>query len=223
MNYLILLVEAFVVFILMLLFYRISKKDGMFLYIGFLSSLLVVFTFKFVNIFSFEVGLGIPIIMGIFLCSNVIIQRYGIDEIKDIIKSFVIPFVITFVIFSLVSIVSSSEYNLATNVFYDGLFGYSLNNLRLVVGTGLAVSFALWYNAYVYYYIKKSKNKYLFSNIGSMFITQFFESFIFTVISYVGLYGFDMLFGMIIIGYLIKIVIGLVSLIPFIIVLKMKS
>ena len=66
-------------------------------------------------------------------------------------------------IFSLVSLMINSEYNIVTNNYYDGLFGYNLDNLRLIVGGLLSISFTLWYNAYIYYYIKKNPviKKYL--------------------------------------------------------------
>lgn len=223
MNYIYLLIEAIIIFFLMLLFYKFGKKDGLFLYISFMASVLSIVMFKSIDIVSFEMDLGIPFIMGMFVCSNVIIQRYGIDEIKGIIKSFVIPYIITVVLLSLISLINYSEYNIATNISYDILFGYNLDNLRLIVGGMLSIGFTLWYNAYIYYYIRKTKNKYLSSNIGSMLIIQFAESIIFVIISYIGVFGFDMLFGMIVIRYLLKIVMGLISLVPFLMILKMKS
>ena len=222
MNYIYILIEVILVFLLMILFYKVGKKDGLFTYIGFLSSLLSVIMFKSIDILSFEVDLGIPILMVIFVCSNVIIQRYGIDEIKRIIKSFVIPYLLTIVILSFTSLIGVSEYNLTSNIAFDNLFGYNLDNLRLVVSGLLAVGFMLWYNSYVYYYIRKSKNKYLFSNIGSMLIIQFIESIIFVFIAYIGLFDFSVLFGMIVIRYLFKVVIGFISLLPVSIILKMK-
>lgn len=80
----------------------------------------------------------------------------------------------------------------------------------------------LWYNAYIYYYIRKNKNKYLFSNIGSMLIIQFIESIIFVLIAYIGTFDINMLFGMVVIRYLLKVIIGFISLIPVSIILKFK-
>lgn len=223
MNYIYLLIETIIVFLLMILFYRFGKKDGLFVYIGFMASLLSIIMFKSIDVFSFEMDLGIPFIMGIFVCSNVIVQRYGIDEIKKIISSFALSYVIMVVVLTLTSLIYPSEYNTITNNSYNSLFGYNLDNLRLLVSGLLSIGFTLWYNVYIYYYIRKNKNKYLFSNIGSMLVIQFAESIIFIIISYVGVFGFDMLFGMIVIRYLFKIIIGFISLIPFMVTLKMKS
>lgn len=206
----------------MILFYRFGKKNGLFMYIVFLGALLSIVMFKSIDVLSFEVDLGIPIIMGIFICSNIIVQKYGIDEIKDIIKSFVIPYVCTAVILSLTSLIMASDYNINTSDAFDSLFGYNLDNLRLFVSGLLSIGFMLWYNAYVYYYIRKNKNKFVFSNIGSLLMVQFIESIIFVFISYIGVFDFTMLFGMIVIRYLLKVVIGFISLLPIDIILKMK-
>lgn len=223
MNYIYLLIEIVLIFLLMLLFYKFGKKEGLFLYISLMAILLSTIMFKTIDIVSFEVDLGIPFIMGIFICSNVIIQRYGIDEVKDIIKSFIVPYVITVVILCLVSLTMSSEYNVVTSNAYNELFGYSIDNIRVIVGYLLSISFSLWYNAYIYYYIRKNKNKYIFSNIGSLLVIQFVESIIFVLVAYVGMVDITILFGMIVIRYLLKVVIGVISLLPFMVVLKMKS
>lgn len=222
MNYIYLVIEIILIFGFMILFYKFGKKDGLFTYIAFISAVLSIIMFKSIDILSFEVDLGIPMVIAIFVCSNVIIQKYGLDEISKIIKCFAIPFLFTMIILSLTSLISFSEYNMTTNEAFDNLFGYNLDNLRLFISGLLSIGFMLWYNAYVYYYIRKSKNKYIFSNIGSMLIVQFIESIIFVFIAYVGAFEINVLFGMIVIRYLIKVIIGIIGLVPVSIVLKMK-
>ena len=222
MNYIYLLIETLFIFLIMMFFYKLSKKEGLFNYIGFMSAILSIIMFKSINILSFEADLGIPILMALFVCSNIIIQRYGIDEVPKIIKSFVFPYVFTIAVLSITSLIGSSEYNLITNNAFNNLFGYNLENIRLIVSGLLSVGFMLWYNSYIYYYIRKNKNKYLFSNIGSMLIIQFIESIIFVLIAYVGTFDIDMLFGMVVVRYLLKVIIGFISLIPVSIILKIK-
>ena len=223
MNYIYLLIEVLLIFLIMVLFYKFGKKDGLFLYISLMSLLLCMIMFKSIDILSFEVDLGIPFIMGIFVCSNIIVQKYGTDEIKDIIKSFLVPYVATTIILSLVSLIESGDYNIITNNAYDSLFGYNMDNVRMFISGFISISFTLWYNAYVYYYIRKSKNKYLFSNVGSMLIIQFLESIIFVLVAYIGSFDFNIIFGMIVVRYLLKVIIGFASLLPINFILKMKS
>ena len=203
MNYILLLIETILVLSIMMIFYKIGKKDGLFLYISLISSLLSLFMFKTIDVLSFEADLGVPFVMGIFVCSNAIIQRYGIDEIKKIIKSFVIPFVFITIILGIISLFSYSEYNVVSNISFNEIFGYNLDNIRLVIGILCSLGFTIWYNAYIYYYIKKNKNRYLVSNIGSMLVIQFLESIIFVLISYIGVFDLSIMFGMIVISYLL--------------------
>lgn len=223
MNYILLLIETILVLSIMMIFYKIGKKDGLFLYISLISSLLSLFMFKTIDVLSFEADLGVPFVMGIFVCSNAIIQRYGIDEIKKIIKSFVIPFVFITIILGIISLFSYSEYNVVSNISFNEIFGYNLDNIRLVIGILCSLGFTIWYNAYIYYYIKKNKNRYLVSNIGSMLVIQFLESIIFVLISYIGVFDLSIMFGMIVIRYLLKVVIGVIGLLPFTMTIKMKS
>lgn len=223
MNYILLLIETILVLSIMMIFYKMGKKDGLFLYISLISSLLSLFMFKTIDVLSFEADLGVPFVMGIFVCSNAIIQRYGIDEIKKIIKSFVIPFGFITIILGIISLFSSSEYNVVSNISFNEIFGYNLDNIRLVIGILCSLGFTIWYNAYIYYYIKKNKNRYLVSNIGSMLVIQFLESIIFVLISYIGVFDLSIMFGMIVIRYLLKVVIGVIGLLPFTMTIKMKS
>jgi len=223
MNYIYILVEVILVFLLMIISYKIGKKDGLFTYLGFMSAVIGIVTVKSIDIFSFEVNLGLPLLIGIFTCSNIIVQKYGIDEVKDIIKTFIFPYIVTTAILSLTSLVTASEFNTATNNVFDSLFGYGLDNVRQLVGLLLSIGLMLWYNSYVYYYIRKNKNKYLFSNIGSMLIIQFIESIIFVLIAYVGTFEVNVIFGMIVIRYLLKVVVGMIGLLPVSFIMNMKS
>lgn len=223
MNYIFLVFGIILVYFLMVLFYKFGKKEGLFLYISLMSLLLGVVMYMTIDFFSFQVDFGIPIIMGIFICSNIIIQRYGSDETGKIVKYYVIPYVFINIIFSLFTLINSAEYDLVGSNAFDYLFGYSLNSLRVMIGYLLSMGFMLWYNCYMYYHIRKNKNKLLFSNIGTMLIIQFIESIIFVFISYSGLFDINLTFGMIVIRYLLKIIIGFMGLVPVSVIMKLKD
>lgn len=223
MNYIFLLIQVCLVYSFMYIFYKIWKKDGLLLYIGFMASILCFVMFKNIDIVSFPVDMGVPIVMGIFTCSNIIIQRYGNDETLKIVKNFGISFVIISTILSLFTLVNVSENNIVDGNSYDYLFGYSLINLRIIVGYLISIGVLLWYNSYVYHFLRKNDNKLIFSNFGSIFVIQFIESIIFVFISYFGLYGFNTILGMVAIRYLLKIIIGVIGLIPITMILKLKD
>lgn len=66
-----------------------------------MSSIASIIMFKTIDLFSFQVNLGIPIIMGLFICNNIIIQRFGIDEVKRIMTTSGIAYVVVGIIVSL--------------------------------------------------------------------------------------------------------------------------
>ena len=72
MNYLYLLIEVIMVFLLMILFYRVGKKEGLFIYIALMSSILSIVMFKVFDILSFQINFGLPSVMGIFTANNII-------------------------------------------------------------------------------------------------------------------------------------------------------
>lgn len=220
MTIICILIEIMAVYGLMLLFYHIGKKEGIFLYISLISGILSFAIFKTTSVFSFEVNLGLTLIMGIFTAVNVIIQRYGLDERKKIILSFIIPFLSVSIIISLLSLVNDNQFILISNDAYDSLFGYNLNNIRYFVSCFVSITFMLWLDGEVYYTIRKSKNNLVFSNVGTVLIVQFIESFIFVFIAYMGVYDFLTLFGMLSIRYILKVMIGGVSFAPIYLLVK---
>ena len=56
-----------------------------------------------------------------------------------------------------------------------------------------------------------------------MLIIQMIESIIFVLFAYIGEFDFTLLFGMIVIRYLIKIIISIIGLIPFYMIIKMRK
>lgn len=212
MNILFILFETILVCLLLLLFYKVFKKDGLFIFIGFMSILLGIMMFKLYDFALFPINYGLPFIMGIFTASNIIIQRFGIDEVKKIICYFAASYIMVMIIICIGSLVLPSEYNNLSSLAFDSLFGYNLSNFRCFVGGLLSIGFMLYLNGEVYYYIRKSKNKLFLSNLGSILIIQFIESIIFVFIAYLGEFDFLVTFGMIIVRYLLKVVIGFILL-----------
>ena len=74
MNYIVLITEILLTFFLIFLAYKMGKKDGLYLGIGLFSSILCVMLFKMINMFDFDVNMGIPFIVGILLLNNIIIH-----------------------------------------------------------------------------------------------------------------------------------------------------
>ena len=181
MNYILILLEVIFTFFLMFIFYKVGKKNGLYLYMVLMSSIASIIMFKTIDLFSFQVNLGIPIIMGLFICNNIIIQRFGIDEVKRIMTTSGIAYVVVGINVSLQSLTINSDYVLTSNEVFNSLFGYDINNIRIFIGGFVSIMLMLWSSSYVYYYIRRSKNILWFSNIGTMLFIQMLESIIFVI------------------------------------------
>ena len=81
MNYIVLITEILLTFFLIFLSYKMGKKDGLYLGIGLFSSILCVMLFKMINMFDFDVNMGIPFIVGILLLNNIINLTYLIIKL----------------------------------------------------------------------------------------------------------------------------------------------
>lgn len=223
MNCYFLLIEIILVFGLMILFYKFFKKTGLYLYIALMSSVLGVLTFKSIDILSFQVNVGIIIMMGIFISNNIIIQRYGLDEIKKIIYTFLGGFITPIGVISLANLINSSVDFIDISGLFDTLFSYSFENIRVIIANIISIAFMIWYNGIVYYYIRRIKNNLVFSNIGSILIIQFIEAILFVLVAYMGSFQIVEIFGMIVIRYLLKLLVGILGLVPVFTITKMKG
>ena len=215
MNYIVLITEILLTFFLIFLAYKMGKKDGLYLGIWLFSSILCVMLFKMINMFDFDVNMGIPFIVGILLLNNIIIHRYGFDETTRILRTFGIAYILTYMVIMITTLTIGSKYNLASNDSYNLLFGYDLSNIRYFVGGLLSIGMIIWMGSNVY--------NIIFNNVGSILVVLFIESIIFVSIAHIGNYTVVELFGMIVIRYLIEVVIGLLGLIPVYLIVKRKD
>ena len=217
MNYIVLITEILLTFFLIFLAYKMGKKDGLYLGIGLFSSILCVMLFKMINMFDFDVNMGIPFIVGILLLNNIIIHRYGFDETTRILRTFGIAYILTYMVIMITTLTIGSKDS------YNLLFGYDLSNIRYFVGGLLSIGMIIWMGSNVYDNIRKNKNNIIFNNVGSILVVLFIESIIFVSIAHIGNYTVVELFGMIVIRYLIEVVIGLLGLIPVYLIVKRKD
>lgn len=223
MNYIILGIQIFITFFLIFLSYKLGKKDGLYLAIALFSSIICIMLFKMINVLDFDINMGIPFIVGILILNNIIVHRYGFDELKRIMYTFGISYILTYIVIMVTTMIVSSNYNLISNNNYDILFGYDLYNIRYFVGGLLSIGMIIWMGSNVYDSIRKNKNSVIFNNIGSILVVLFVESIIFVTISHVGNYTLVELFGMVVNRYLIEVVIGILGLIPIYLLVRRKE
>ena len=218
MNYICVLLEVLIVFLIMIFSYKYMKKDGLYLYICLMSSILGIIIGCTIDILFFRVSIGVPIVMGIFICSTIIIQRYGLDEVKRILYTYGVSYFSTYIIINMASLVMFKSVN-SDNV-YSLLFGYNLDGLRSFIGGLISIIVMIWIGSGIYYSFRKSKNILLLSNFFTTMIISFIESIIFVLIVGVGNLDIMELFGMVSVRYITEIVIAIIGLIPVYILVK---
>lgn len=220
MNFVYLVIEIIICFLLMGVFYKISKKDGLYLYLGLMGSILSIILVGNMEILKFQVSIAIPVVMSLFICNNVIIHRYGLDEVGRILKTFCFAYVTTFVVLSLSSLICNYRIDISSNNVYDLLFGYMINNIRCIIGGFVSTIVMLLIGSGIYYSSRKNRNTFIFSNLVTAFVICFVECFVFVLISYVGIFDAIELFGMISVRYIMEVLFAVVGLIPAYILIK---
>lgn len=223
MNYMYLLLETFIVMLFMITSYMVYKKNGLYFFIGASSVIFSIVMSKLVSYLSFETNVGLALLMGIFICANIIIQRFGVDETVRIIKTFLFSYILSFIILNMVGMIALSSYNFDVSNYYNDIFGYNLESIRVFLSGLIVVPVILFMSGKVYYYFRRTQNKLWFSNLGTLFTIQFIQSLLFIFLSYVGGYSALELFGMVVVRYLIMVVVGIIGLIPVYIIVKMKD
>lgn len=220
MNILFVGFEVFFIFLILVLFYKCGKKDALYMFICLISSILGMILIGTIDIFSFQVSIGIPFIMGIFICSNIIVQKYGIDETKKILCIFSLSYIISVIVVGLLSFTSNNVIDISSNEIFDNLFGYALINVRCIISNFFSMIIMLWISTNIYYSFRKGKNILLISNVVTAFVVAFVESLIFILISYTGSFDVVELFGMLVVRYVFEVIVSIIGLIPVFIIVK---
>lgn len=223
MNYIYLLLEIFIVMLFMVVLYMLYKKNGLYFFIGTISVVLSIVMSKLVSYLSFETNVGLALLMGLFICSNIIVQRFGVDEIGRIIKTFLFGYVLSFIILNMVGIIASGSCNFEVSNYYNDIFSYNLESIRVFLSGLVVVPVILYMSGKIYYYFRRTQNKLWFSNLGTLFTIQFIQSLLFVFIAYVGSYSAIELFGMVVVRYLIMVVVGIIGLVPVYMIVKIRD
>lgn len=220
MNYVCLFLEMVLIYLLMIIFYRIDKKDSLYLYMGLMSSVLCFALLGTIEVISFNVNMGIPVIMGIFISSNVIVHRYGVDEVKRILCTFGVCYFVTSMFMILFSCMNRYGLDIGSSSISDLLFRLDLSNIRIMVGGFISILSMLWIGSGIYYSVRKNRNVFVMSNMISSLVVAFIESMIFVFMVHLGSFKLIELFGMISVRYLLEIILGFMGLIPTYILIK---
>lgn len=209
MNSIILLiVEAIICFIFLIFMYKKYKTEGLYIYTIILTILSFFMCLKRIEIYDYDVNLGIIPFSMVFTSFNIVIQKKGIEDTKNFLLIILSTTIISYIIFLLISTMQSSNINLFTNASYDNIFDYSL---RMYFANTATMLYSLLLNNKLYYYLKIMKNNIVISNLFSTIIIQFIASILFGLIAYVFTLELIDIIKIIMIRYLISLIIGITS------------
>lgn len=207
MNELTLLgIELFISLSLIIILYKFYSIAGLYTYATISAILTCIMSLKTINIYNYDMNLGIISLITIFTASNIIIQKKGPDETKNFILTTVSTTIIAYIILFLVSLMTSSNIALFTNASYNNIFN---DSLRILFANIVTILYSLILNTKLYYYLKRMKNNILISNFFSTIIIHFISSIIFSLIAYTFIKEPIDIIKIIMIRYLMSLVVGL--------------
>ena len=180
-NIYILFIEVILCFLLMLIMYKKDNINSLYYYAVIIFILSNLMSLETIELYDFELNLGIIPFTSIFIASNIIIQRKGPEEIKKLIMILLATSILSYITLYLVSLMNSSNINLFTSASYDNIF---IDSPRIYFSNIVTMLYTLFFNSKLYYYLKKEKNQIWLSNIFSNIIIQFISSILFSFLAY---------------------------------------
>ena len=203
-----LIIELIICTVAIIILYKNYHLVGLYAYTIVSIILSCMMSFKMITIYNYDMNLGIIPLVTIFIVSNIIIQKNGLDETKKHLLLTVGILVISYIILLLIKQMSASRIGLFTSASYNNIFD---NSLRIIFANAVTILYSLILNNKLYYYLKRMKNSIIISNIFSIIIIQFIASILFGVIAYTFIKEPIDIIKIIMIRYLVSLVVGLVG------------
>jgi len=217
-NELLWVIFAIVNFTLFLLAYKFFGKLGVFVWIVAATILANIQVTKLIYIFGLEANLGNIMYGTIFLGTDVLNELFGKKEAR---KAVYIGFSVMLI--TVVTMTIAVKFTPHPEDFAQGslatIFGY-MPRLLLASLTAFIVSQLIDVNVFDKIKEKLPENKYLWvrNNLSTMF-SQFVDTIIFVPLAFLGEVSTDVLIGLIISTYLIKVLVAALDT-PFIYLIK---
>lgn len=208
MNEIILLSEIIITFLALILANKFFGKKGLYIWLVISIILSSILSVKTITIFSFEVSLGIVPYVSNFICINILIQKYGPNQQKNIITSGILSITITYLLMFVIQNYATTKGNFINNDIYNNIFKIDLRYFIALILTYITSVIA---NIEVYYQIRRNKNKIWMSNLVSTIIVFFTDTIVFSLIAYINELDTLSLIILIIISTLIKYITSIIG------------
>lgn len=213
MNELLFIVTILANYIGILIFYKKFGKTGVFIWLAFSTILANIETIKNIDLFGITMTLGNIIYCTSFLATDILNEIYGKEEAK---KGIIVGFA---------TMICFTVYTQIDLMFIPSSTDFASESLKVVFGLTPRICFASmltylisnYIDIFIFTEIKKrfSDDKYyILRKNGSNLISQFVDSFLFTIIAFWGIYNLPVVLELILTTYIVKIIISVTD-IPF--------
>lgn len=208
MNILFLIIEVIISYILLLFVYKKYKEEGIYIWIVILLLISSFMSIKSIEINNVDIALGLGVSSSIYIANNILLQKKGTEYIKNTTTILFIFSIIFIFLLILSSGITISEYNSITSLMYDSIM---FSNIKFILANIISIIIGLYVNNYVYYELRKIKNKLWISNILSSLIFTFVEVLIFVFITNFINGSLYVMMTTLVIRYIIKIMILIIG------------
>ncbi|MCM3596861.1 queuosine precursor transporter [Metabacillus idriensis] len=201
---------ALINFIIVLLFYKLFGKSGLFVWIGFSTVVANLQVVKTIEIFGLTATMGNIMYGTAFLVTDILNEKYGEKEAKKAVWLGFATLISLTVIMQGVLMFKPDETDFAQGAL-ETIFGLIP---RIALGSLAAFIISQYADVAIYSYIRKkfpSDRLLWVRNNGSTMISQLIDTLIFTSIAFLGVYPFSVWVQIFITTYLIKFVVAIID------------
>ncbi|MBG9789371.1 MULTISPECIES: queuosine precursor transporter [Brevibacillus] len=198
-------------FILFLVCYRFFGKVGLYAWIGFATVLANIQVVKIVELFGFAMTLGNTMYATIYLCSDLLNEKYGQEQAKKAVWFGFFTLITTTIIMQMALKFVPHPDELAKQDALAMIFGLLP---RLAIASLTSYFISQFLDVRIYTFLKKicpKRNQLWIRNNGSTLISQLVDTVIFCTIAFLGELPMNIWFHILITTYLIKFVVSAAS------------
>lgn len=181
MNYILIIIEILLSYLILLLFHKKFKLDGIYYYIIMATILSNIMLLNTIDILTYPISVGFGITSSIVIATIILTHKRGPSELSKLIITIIISSIISYSYLTLSSYMGISDTNKYTNISYSIIFK---NNIRMYLANTISLILSIYLSTKLYHTMKQIKNKIWISNIFTTVIVEFIESIIFCVIAY---------------------------------------
>ncbi|CCY94058.1 conserved hypothetical integral membrane protein [Firmicutes bacterium CAG:884] len=207
MNELLFFITLLICFSMTLIFYKIFKKEGLFVWIAIATIIANIQTVKLVNLFGIESALGTILYGSTFLATDILNEKYGKESAFKALKIGFISMIAMTILMTLSLIYIPSESDIAN----ESLKLIFTLNIRITIASLIGFACSQLVDTNLYDFLKNRTRKLWIRNNISTIVSQIIDTCLFVAISYSGIVDFSTLFNIAISMFIFKFIIAILD------------